>query len=249
VIDTRDAPHTDHGQVISVQKAGLRQGGADVLHELVPALRLGLLITVAGFILPACQRETARAPIAADTAPIVQPGAPGQPSREVPVGTVSPHAPAATAADIAFMQGMIRHHAQALEMVALLETRTSRADLKLLAKRIDISQADEIRMMKTWLADRGVPEPADHAHSATMMPGMLSADQMTALSNARGPAFDRLFLTGMIQHHQGALAMVEDLLNAPGAGQESILADFVSHVDADQRMEITRMAALLKDLP
>jgi uncharacterized protein (DUF305 family) len=160
--------------------------------------------------------------------------------------------PAHVAADVAFMQQMIHHHAQAIEMVELLKTRTNRADLKLLAQRIEISQNDEIKMMRTWLSDRKAEVPMDHGHGATMvggqmmaaMPGMLTAGQMAALENARGAEFDRLFLAGMIQHHEGALAMVDELVKTPGAGQESTMFDFISHVDSDQRMEIDRMRRL-----
>jgi len=169
---------------------------------------------------------------------------------------VHAQAPKATQADVAFMQRMIHHHAQAVAMVDLLQTRTRREDMKLLGQRIAISQKDEIKTMKTWLADRGEEVPMDHGrgmmmvHGAMMdpMPGMLTPAQMTALEQASGPAFDRLFLVGMIQHHEGALAMVEELLRSPGAAQESAVFDFVTHVDADQRMEIARMRQMLKDM-
>ncbi len=188
---------------------------------------------------------------------VVQPGAPGQPTRPVPPGApATPPAPFMSA-DVKFMQGMIHHHAQAVQMVELLRTRTSRDDMKLLGQRIAVSQNDEIKLMKTWLADRGQEVPMDHGNGMTMMdgvmmgpmPGMLTANEMAALARASGPAFDRLFLTGMIRHHEGALAMVEDLLPAPGAGQESVIFDFITHVDADQRAEIARMRQMLKDTP
>jgi uncharacterized protein (DUF305 family) len=186
---------------------------------------------------------------------VVQPGAPGQPSREIAGAARPATAPAATPADIAFMQGMIHHHAQAIAMVALLDTRTRRDDLRQFAQRLAISQTDEIKMMKAWLADHGAEVPMDHGRGMTMMagkmmepmPGMLTTEQMSALEHATGPAFDRLFLEGMIQHHKGALAMVEELLRSPGAGQESTVFDFITHVDADQRMEITRMQQMLKE--
>ena len=155
-----------------------------------------------------------------------------------------------TAADTAFMQGMIGHHAQALEMTALLYTRTKRPEMKLLAERIDVSQGDEIKMMKTWLTTRGEEVPSEHAHhmGGPLMPGMLTAEQMTKLGAAKGDEFDRLFLEAMIFHHLGAITMVEKLLASPGAAQESEIADFASHVDSDQKMEISRMRALLKTL-
>jgi uncharacterized protein (DUF305 family) len=146
---------------------------------------------------------------------------------------------------------MIGHHAQALEMTALLPSRTSRDDMRMLARRIEASQADEIKMMERWLEVRGQEVPglhALHAHGATLMPGMLTAEEMSALAAANGAAFDRLFLEGMIKHHGGALIMVRDLFSTAGAGQQSDIFAFASDVDADQRMEIDRMGAMLREL-
>jgi uncharacterized protein (DUF305 family) len=123
--------------------------------------------------------------------------------------------------------------------------------MRLLARRIEISQADEIEMMREWLAGRGeaVPGAHDHhAHAATLMPGMLTPEEMGRLAAAAGVEFDRLFLEFMIKHHGGALVMVEELFAQPGAGQEPEIFAFASDVDADQRMEIERMAAMLKEL-
>ena len=178
---------------------------------------------------------------------VVQPGAPGQPSRDVTT-TAAAAAPTHTAADVAFMQGMIQHHAQAIEMTDLLQSRSERADMKLLAQRIAVSQADEIRMMRGWLEARGADVPAEHAHhapGATLMPGMLTTDEMAALAAARGAEFDRLFLRLMIKHHEGALIMVKTLFDSPGAGQRSDIFAFASDVEADQSMEIERMGAML----
>jgi len=175
----------------------------------------------------------------------VQPGAPGEPSRTMPARVVP--APKHTAADTAFMQGMIGHHAQAIEMVALLKTRTGREDMKLLGLRIEVSQSDEIKMMQTWLRDRGeaVPDPhAMHMHDAKLMPGMLTPDQMATLAAAKGPEFDRLFLELMIQHHEGALVMVKDLMASPGAAQDANVFAFIADVEADQNAEIARMRAM-----
>jgi uncharacterized protein (DUF305 family) len=146
------------------------------------------------------------------------------------------------------MQGMIGHHAQALEMTALLQSRTASDDMRKLAQRIEVSQSDEIKMMQHWLEARGQPVPdphAHHAHGAALMPGMLTPEEMARLANAKGDAFDRLFLQFMIKHHEGALTMVKDLFATPGAGQESEIFAFASDVDADQRMEIDRMGAML----
>lgn len=183
--------------------------------------------------------------------PIVQPGAPGDGTRVIDAAraTAMPR-PTFNKADVTFMQGMIGHHRQAVEMVELLKTRSTDADLQKLAQRIEVSQTDEIKWMQQWLEDRRqeVPGPhAMHVHDATLMPGMLSPDEMQKLAAAKGVAFDRLFLAGMIKHHGGALVMVRDLFSSPGAGQETEVYAFASDVDADQRMEINRMAAMLKE--
>jgi uncharacterized protein (DUF305 family) len=158
--------------------------------------------------------------------------------------------PAITDADVKFMQGMIGHHTQAIAMVALLKTRTERNDMKLLGQRIEVSQTDEIRMMKTWLASRGQTVPADADYTMMMampdmaMPGMLTQKQMDELAAAKGADFDRLFLEDMIQHHEGALTMVRGLMSTAGAGQDSSVFQFASDVEADQSAEINRMRAL-----
>jgi uncharacterized protein (DUF305 family) len=181
--------------------------------------------------------------------PIVQPGAPGEASRVVQAEQARDLSKVQfTPADVKFMQGMIHHHAQAVDMTQLLATRTQSADMKKLALRIELSQNDEMKMMRRWLEVRGQDVPGEHAHhmpGAPMMPGMLSADEMARLAAAKGTEFDRLFLEGMIKHHAGALTMVQELFATPGAGQDSEIYAFASDVDADQRMEIDRMAAML----
>ena len=136
-------------------------------------------------------------------------------------------------------------------MTALLPERTERDDMRLLARRIEVSQADEIQMMRRWLEARGQDVPGPHAHhapGAPLMPGMLSAEEMAQLAAARGAAFDRLFLASMIKHHEGALTMVKELYATAGAGQESEMYGFASDVDADQRMEIDRMRAIWQQM-
>ena len=180
---------------------------------------------------------------------IVQPGAPGQDSKIVSAEQARDLSKVQfTPADVKFMQGMIHHHAQAIDMVTLLETRTQSDDMKRFALRIQLSQDDEIKMMRRWLEVRGQEVPGEHAHhmpAAPLMPGMLTPEEMTRLAAATGPAFDRLFLEGMIKHHAGAITMVQQLFNTPGAGQDSEIYAFASDVDADQRMEIERMGAML----
>jgi len=182
---------------------------------------------------------------------ILQPGSPGQPSRPIAADRAADLSGVGfTEADVRFMQGMIGHHAQAVEMVALLPGRSTSEAMRLLARRIEVSQADEIVMMQRWLSDRGQALPDPHAHHAPggLMPGMLSEEAMGRLKGARGIEFDRLFLEGMIQHHVGALTMVRDLFAVGGAGQESEIFAFSADVDADQRMEIERMGAMLQEL-
>lgn len=180
---------------------------------------------------------------------IVQPGAPGEAPRTLEPSEVPNASLPWTEADVRFMQGMIPHHAQALDMAALVADRTESEDIRLLARRIEISQKDEIAMMRLWLESRGREAPGEHAHHTmgdhALMPGMLTAADMAALTAARGPGFDRVFLEHMIRHHQGALTMVATLFASPGAGQESETYLFASHVAADQQIEIQRMARML----
>lgn len=182
----------------------------------------------------------------------MQPGPPGQESKVIPAeasarAAALPHTPA----DSKFMQGMIPHHAQALEMAALVYSNSTSEDMKMLAKRIEVSQVDEIGMMKSWLKTRGETLPDEHAHHAgdhALMAGMLTQAEMQRLAAAKGVEFDRLFLVGMIKHHQGALTMVKELFSTPRAGQDAEIFAFASDVDADQSMEISRMAAMLANL-
>lgn len=186
---------------------------------------------------------------------VVQPGAPGKPTRVLP-STTKAKLPPVSAADVQFMQGMIVHHAQAVEMTALLESRTENKEVRSLGARISHSQADEIAFMKRWLVSRGQPV-ADASHdmhkhhqnmSHDLMPGMLSTEQMEALRKAKGEEFDRLFLTGMIQHHGGALTMVKDLFAVAGAGQDAELFNFATDVDSGQRAEIRIMQTMLEKI-
>jgi uncharacterized protein (DUF305 family) len=188
---------------------------------------------------------------------VVQPGAPGKPTRVLPPTTRGALPPASTA-DVQFMQGMIMHHAQAVEMTALIESHTENEDLRSLGARISRSQSDEIKFMKRWLASRGQPiSEATHdmrhmnmSHeSMSLMPGMLSSEQMEALRKAKGEEFDHLFLKGMIQHHGGALIMVKDLFDTAGAGQDAELFNFATDVDSGQRAEIRVMQNMLERNP
>jgi uncharacterized protein (DUF305 family) len=226
----------------------------------VSAWRSGLMAgsTLAGlFSLPVCAQQADPA-----TPVVVQPGAPGQPTRTLPPSTRAT-LPPGSPADVRFMQVMIMHHAQAVEMTALIESHTTTKDLRSLAARISHSQSDEIKFMKRWLEARGEPismmmsemhgmnmpgvDMSSHSMHTMLMPGMLTEKQMEALKKAKGEEFDRLFLTGMIQHHSGALIMVKDLFDTAGAGQDAELFNFATDVDSGQRAEIRIMQTMLEE--
>jgi uncharacterized protein (DUF305 family) len=183
-------------------------------------------------------------------ATLVAPSALGQTSQ-----VSSRPEPRHTAADVQFMQGMIGHHAQAVVMAAMAPSHGASAQVALFCRKILRSQADEIELMQNWLRERGerVPDPKDPhagmdmsmAGHAMLMPGMLTAEQLAQLDQARDTTFDRLFLTLMIQHHEGAITMVAKLFDTPGAGQTPEIFGYATGVDADQRAEIERMQAML----
>lgn len=228
-------------------------------EECLMLSRLLAVFVLATWVVPALCQQPSAGPS------VVQPGAPGQSNKTVvsPSASASLHEP--SEADTKFMQGMILHHSQAVEMVALLKTRGSSKEVQALGERIRISQTDEMKFMKQWLEDRGKAVPSEHdmmmhsmgqmdmSHmdhdmggmSMPLMPGMLTPAQMKTLAAASGPEFDHLFLTGMIQHHTGALTMVKDLFATQGAGQDPQLFDFAMDVDNTQQAEIDIMRSLL----
>jgi uncharacterized protein (DUF305 family) len=206
---------------------------------------------------PAAQPQAAPTSSAPSrSAPIVQPGAPGRPSVTLPATTTG-SLPKISQADTAFMQGMIMHHGQAVEMTALIPSHTTNPQIRELGEKISISQADEMKFMRRWLQARnqptsmsmpGMPDMDMSGNPMPLMPGMLTPAQMDSLRKASGPQFDRLFLTGMIQHHTGALTMVDQLFKSPGAGQDADLFNFATDVDNTQRAEIRIMQGLLQNL-
>ncbi len=184
---------------------------------------------------------------------IVQPGAPGEPTRTLTAEEAAALGqPVHVDADVRFMRGMIHHHGQALDMTDLLSSHTESGEMRLLGQRIDISQTDEMGMMARWLESRGEGVPKVREEEASplkddqLMPGMLTERQMAELASARGEAFDRLFLELMIVHHEGALTMISELFLVSGAGQEPGIFQFASDVDADQTAEIGRMNTMLQ---
>jgi len=184
--------------------------------------------------------------------PLIQPGAPGKPEKiltEATTAGTGPQGP--TDADVKFMQGMIMHHNQAVEMVALMPGRTKNPKILALGQRISISQTDEVKFMKRWLTYRGKPltemgdMPGMEHMAMPLMPGMLTPKQMDALRKSTGAKFDQLFLTGMIQHHGGALTMVKDLFDTPSAAQDAQLFDFTADIGVTQQGEIDTMRNML----
>jgi len=162
---------------------------------------------------------------------------------------------AANKADVDFMAGMIPHHAQAVLIAGWAPTHAARSDVRILCERIVVGQKDEIALMQMWLSDHGQPVPAADATHHVMkmgdtehkmlMPGMLTDAELAQLDKARGPEFDRLFLTFMIKHHEGALKMVDDLFESYGGAQDEMVFRLASDIHADQQAEIERMQLML----
>lgn len=243
----------------------MRSLASDIWHKLRLSsrdLKLLSVLLAAGTVVSffpltahAQQGQTKSQPV------VVQPGAPGHRTQILPASTRA-KLPPLSAKDVEFMQGMIMHHGQAVEMTALINDRTTNKNLRLLGARISHSQAEEMKYMERWLKLRGEPaempmppmqhtpgmDMSKHQHHV-MMPGMLTKEQMDALKNAKDAEFDRLFLRGMIQHHKGALVMVEELFNTAGSGQDSELFNFATDVDSGQRAEIKIMESMLGERP
>jgi uncharacterized protein (DUF305 family) len=186
-------------------------------------------------------------------APVVQLGAPGESGTTLsPEEAEAVEEPAYTDADVAFVQGMIPHHQQALEMTALVGDRAEDPGLTAMAERIEVTQVAEIEQLEGWLTARGESVSgmhAGHSDGEHGMPGMLTPQEMARLERASGPRFDRLFLLGMIRHHEGAVVMVESLLTEGEGGQESEVFQLASHIGTDQQVEIAAMKRKLAELP
>lgn len=208
---------------------------------------------VAAAVLAGCggsKKDADPAPEATATAAVkvIQPGAPGEPSKEVEL-TPTPEGGVYNAADVEFMQGMIHHHRQALEMTSMVDDRTQSPSIKVMAKRMHVSQEDEIVWMQKWLRDRKIDPSGEHAaHEFASMPGMLTEAQLKELQAADGKPFDRLFIKFMTQHHQGAIQMVQQLLGEDDGGHDSDTNAFILGIDSDQGIEIERMAQINEKL-
>jgi uncharacterized protein (DUF305 family) len=201
-------------------------------------------------------------PAAAEGPTIIQPGAPGEPSRTLAPDEVDVSAPMHSEADVRFIQHMIPHHAQALQMTRLVPDRASRDDVKLFAERIEVSQEGEIDQMVQWLEAREEEVPAydlgegdqhegghgdAHTEHGELMPGMLTPEELDQLEQASGEEFDRLFLELMRRHHMGALEMVAELFASEDGGQDIEVFQIANHIDSDQRIEIDRIDRMLAD--
>jgi uncharacterized protein (DUF305 family) len=222
-------------------------------------MKLAFRLTVAGLLIQGALCASGQS-----GAVTVQPGAPGQNSKVISAAGAA-KLPPASDADVNFMQGMIMHHGQAVEMTSLIAARSKNPEVKAIGAKISLSQTDELKFMKNWLKARGKSEEMpmdmdmggmdmskmsskDMADMMPRMPGMLSPLQMNALRNSSGAQFDHLFLAGMIQHHTGALTMVKDLFDTSGAGQDADLFNFATDVDNTQRAEIKIMQDMLSDM-
>lgn len=221
------------------------------------ALRRAAPLTVAAFALAlvaGCSGDDVDAgPTGSTIAPttrVLQGAAPGE--ANTTLTAVPEPQDLVTDADLDFLRTMLQHHAQALEMTALVPDRTSREDVPLFAERIHLSQEDEIALMQNWLRERGEPvldleSGGTHGHDGELMPGMLTAEQLAELEATTGEDFDRLFLQYMYIHHDGALTMVEELLAADGA-QDTFVFQVAKEIDADQRIEMDRIVGMLAQL-
>jgi len=215
----------------------------------VPCL-LGLL----GVALLAGCSSTSQGPAQTGVAPA--PAGAGHTSEAAPAATGSGRY---TEADVSFMKGMIAHHAQAVLIAGWAPTHDASPSLRALCERIVVGQKDEIAFMQNWLRDRHQDVPSGDPtqphtmpgmdHHQMLMPGMLTADQLDQLDRASGAEFDKLFLQGMIRHHQGALTMVKQLFGTPGAAQDDLMFKFASDMNADQTIEIERMNKMLAAQP
>ncbi|MBB5789295.1 DUF305 domain-containing protein [Jiangella mangrovi] len=221
--------------------------------------RRTLLAVLAAGVVAGCTSDDE-----ADPPPVVQLGPPGETGTPLTDGELAGlDQPQYTDADVAFVHGMIQHHAQALVMTDLVAERTGSDDLPLMAERMDVSQRDEIAMLEEWLENRGedVPDASgdhgehgqhgqhgQHGEDGQSMPGMLTDDDLARLEAATGRDFDELFLLYMIRHHEGAVLMVSELLSGGEGGQESALFQLAQHIDSDQSIEIARMKSLLAEI-
>jgi uncharacterized protein (DUF305 family) len=212
-------------------------------------------------LLAGCTSGESDAEAAGDGPRVLQAGAPGEPSRELTpeeAEALDLEGPGHSEADVAFVQGMIPHHVQALRMTRLVPDRTSREDVPLFAERIDLSQEDEIDVMRRWLEARDEEVPrlgaghdmddmADMEMDGELMPGMLTEEELLELEAATGEEFDRLFLEAMIRHHLGAMQMVEELYAQDG-GQEPEISQLANHIYSDQSIEISRAQGMLAEM-
>ncbi len=220
----------------------------------IPVRAAALLLS--GVWLVGCTSDDGGAQPSPSEAPVVQLGGPGQSNRALTDEEVAAlETPGYSETDVRFVQSMIPHHGQALQMTGLVASRTTNTDITQMSLRMEVSQRDEIVQMEGWLRDRGegIPSSDEHGHGSSLgptelMPGMLNEAEFAELEAASGVEFDRLFLQYMTRHHEGALQMVADLLASDDGGQSPEVNQLALHIDSDQRIEISRMNGLLAQL-
>jgi uncharacterized protein (DUF305 family) len=211
-------------------------------------VRRVLAAAACGLVLVGCTSD----PSEESGAPVVQLGGPSESNRTLSDDEAAGiTAPGYTDADVAFVQGMIPHHRQALEMTAMVERGTQSRDIRALAERMEVGQTDEIAQLENWLTERDEDVPGAHGqHGAghdELMPGMLTVEELAQLRSARGNRFETLFLQYMIRHHEGAVQMVGELLRGDAGGQEPQVGQMAQHIDSDQKIEIARMHGMLAE--
>lgn len=213
---------------------------------------LAAAVLAALVVLAGCSdaADDADAATSTDGVRVVQLGAPGEENRELsPEEIAELEVLEPSESDIEFVQAMVPHHQQAMQMTSLVYDRTDDPDLELFVQRMDISQQDEIELMEDWLLERGEVFGSDGMHhTGELMPGMLTEEQLAELEAAEGEEFDRLFLESMINHHLGAIGMVDELVSAEDGGQDAGVFRLAQHIDSDQRIEISRMEEMLAEL-
>jgi uncharacterized protein (DUF305 family) len=221
----------------------------DTIVNVRKALNTASTIAAVAIFVASCSSDDDAVP-AEETAPVVQLGGPGETNRVLTSDEIDAlDVPGYTDADVGFVHGMIAHHEQAIEMAAMVEQRAERDDLSQFAERIDVSQRDEIAQLEAWLTARDeLRSEEEHLEHGELMPGMLTDAELAQLEAASGARFDELFLQYMIRHHEGAVAMVEELLTGGFGGQEPTLFQLAQHIELDQQVEIARMKQLLTEL-
>jgi uncharacterized protein (DUF305 family) len=245
------AAQTDHTVGDAADRSWTALRRSLIVHRSARRATPALVPLLTALALTGCTAD-AEPQAAGVTAPVVQPGAPGEGPKTLSpeqVQEIQENLPEASEDDIAFFQGMVPHHQQALQRTSLVPDRAASERVKLFAKRIDATQEAEIEQMQDWLLVLGEVFGTDgRHHSGELMPGMLTDEQLAELEAASGEEFDRMFLELMIQHHIGAMSMVADLRASERGGQDPAVWQLANHIESDQSIEIDRMEQMLAEL-